>query len=153
MQQTEREKLVLDVKCLLLTTVSNFAHLGLVLTLFACYSKTQNSTHRLYKWPLCHFRSNLFCLKSDWKKEKRFEILDWYSKWQTCIKKKMSKDFFVKNFSSDFSLILPLFLLWISWFWVGESVFFSLIQVHHLIKWLLLYILFFLYVLMAQKKD
>ena len=44
MQQTEREKLVLDVKCLLLTTVSNFAHLGLVLTLFACYSKTQNLT-------------------------------------------------------------------------------------------------------------
>ena len=65
-----------------------------------------------------------------------FEMADVYQK-------KKFQGFFCKNYFSDFSLVLPLFILWISWFWVGESIFFSLIQVHHLIKWLWLYISFF----------
>ena len=55
------------------------------------------SSHRLYKWPICHLRPNLFCLKSDQKKKKSFEILDWWSQLQTCIKKNIQQFFLEKK--------------------------------------------------------
>ena len=51
--------------------LSLFCRLDLIL------STPLRKSHRLYKWPICHLRHNLFCLKSDQKKKNRFEILDW----------------------------------------------------------------------------